>query len=133
MIYDRCQKKLSQNGKKIYDSSVSETKPIPVRLASAVITRLDAAAKRMGTNRSALMKFLVQTFVENMERRGMVSLPHDWEEIMRHLDGRTYGQQARVAETPEPATIRTRERKPARYSAKPQETPRKPKPKKPKP
>ena len=36
------------------------TMPIPVRLDPSVIERLDGAAKRMGTNRSALIKFCAQ-------------------------------------------------------------------------
>src|SRR6266481_2690083 len=39
------------------------TKPVPVRLDLSTIARLDRAAKRLGTNRSALIKFCAQTFV----------------------------------------------------------------------
>ena len=84
------------------------TKPIPVRLEIGVIARLDMASRRMGTNRSALIKFLVQTFVESFESRGIGNLPHDWQSVMRQSDGRTFGQQfqsqsLRAAEEPHSA------------------------------
>ena len=47
----------------------------------------------MGTNRAALIRFLVQTFVDDFEKHGgTAGLPHDWREIMKNLDGRTFGQ-----------------------------------------
>jgi hypothetical protein len=65
------------------------TTPIPVRLDPSVITRLDGAAKRLGTNRSALIKFCAQTFLSHFERHGGVtSLPPNWRELLSRLDGR---------------------------------------------
>lgn len=81
------------------------TKPIPVRLDDGIIARLDTAAKRMGTNRAALIRFLVQTFTASFEKRGqLASLPHNWEDIMRSLDGRTTEPTLLAAEGPPPAT-----------------------------
>ena len=89
-----------------YNSDVSDSTPVMIRLAKSFLPRLDSAAKRMGTNRSAMMKFLLKTFLDKFERGGFSALPHDWENIMHDLDGRTYGQQQsqsqslRAAETP---------------------------------
>jgi len=66
------------------------TKPIPVRLDPNVIDRLDRAATRLGTNRSALIKFCAETFVSHFERAGgIASLPPNWKELLRQLDGRS--------------------------------------------
>jgi len=65
------------------------TKPVPVRLDLSTIVRLDRAAKRLGTNRAALIKFCAQTFVADFEARGgIASLPPDWRRILRGLGGR---------------------------------------------
>ena len=64
------------------------TKPIPVRIPLEWLPRLDAAAKRLGTNRSRLIGFLAQTFVEHFEKRGVAELPVNWKEILTSLDGR---------------------------------------------
>jgi hypothetical protein len=101
---------------------MAQTKPIPVRLDEALIERLKKSSARMGSNNSALIKFLVKTFLDHFESRGIASLPPNWQEIMRLQDGRTFGQQMpalRVAETPEsiplpppkPTNYRTKKKK----------------------
>lgn len=63
----------------------------------------------MGTNRAALIRFLVQTFTVDFNRRGMKSLPHAWEEIMRNADGRTSAASDSVHslnETPAPLALK---------------------------
>lgn len=83
---------------------MADTKPIPVRLDENVISRLADAAKRMGTNRAALIRFLTDSFLKHFESNGGVaSLPHDWREILRLQDGRAFGQQ----------TVSSQRRKPA--------------------
>jgi SOS-response transcriptional repressor LexA len=83
---------------------VADTKPIPVRLDEEVISRLAATAKRMGTNRAALIRFLTQSFLDHFEKNGgTASLPHDWREILRLQDGRAFGQvRGRASATPKP-------------------------------
>ena len=87
---------------------------------------LDSAAKRMGTNRAALIKFLVQTFIDHFEARGgTASLPHNWRDVMRSLDGRSFGQQIgnmrqslpelRVAETQGDQPLSALPKKPVVY------------------
>jgi len=100
---------------------MADTTPIPIRLTRTFISRMDVAAKRMGTNRSAMMKFLLKTFLDKFERGGFSALPHDWENIMHDLDGRTFGQQAslRAAETPGESPLANLPRKPVKYSSPP--------------
>jgi hypothetical protein len=75
---------------------MAEGKPIPVRLDGALIARLDAVAKRMGSNKSALIRFLAKSFVDYFESHGWTdSLPGNWREILREQDGRSEGQKAR--------------------------------------
>jgi len=63
------------------------TKPIPVRLDPSTIARLDRAAQKLGTNRSALIKFCAQTFVADFEAGGETAiLPPNWRKILRRLD-----------------------------------------------
>lgn len=69
------------------------TAPIPVRLEPGLIARLDAVAKRIGSNRAALIRFCAQTFVEYFERNGgIASLPPNWRELFRSQDGRASAQ-----------------------------------------
>ena len=85
-------------------AAVAETKPIPVRLDEGLRARLKDAAKRMGTNRAAVIRFLTSTFLDHFEQSGgIASLPHNWREIMRLQDGRAFGQ-VRAAAVGRPAT-----------------------------
>lgn len=68
---------------------MGETKPIPVRLGDEMITRLDAAAKRIGNNRAGVIRFLVDTWLADFEERGTSSLPPNWEHMLASLDNRT--------------------------------------------
>ncbi|HWM26580.1 MAG TPA: CopG family transcriptional regulator [Chthoniobacterales bacterium] len=75
---------------------MAEGKPIPVRLDATLIARLDAVARRMGTNKSALIRFLAKSFCDHFESHGgITSLPHNWREILREQDGRSEGQKGR--------------------------------------
>jgi hypothetical protein len=109
---------------------MSDSTPVMLRLAKSELPRLDHAAKRMGTNRSALAKFLLRTFLDKFEQGGFSALPHDWESIMHGLDGRTYAQQQiqalRAAETPGKSATGKLPHKPVTYSAakKPRKKPR---------
>lgn len=74
----------------IYDVAMSEAKPIPVRLNSAVIARLDRAAQRMGTNRAALIRLCVSGFLDHfLAAGGVASLPLNWREMLASMDGRS--------------------------------------------
>lgn len=64
------------------------TRPIPVRLPDDLVVRLDAAAKRIGSNRAALIRFCTETWLSHYERTGVASMPPDWETIIRSYDGR---------------------------------------------
>jgi hypothetical protein len=75
---------------------MADSKPIPVRLDQSIIDRLDDVARRMGSNRAATIRFLVQTFIDSYEQEGAQSLPHDWRQVMHGLDGRREGQKKRA-------------------------------------
>lgn len=64
------------------------TKPIPVRIPVEFLDRLKTAAKRLGTNRSQLIAFCAQTFLEEFERKGIAMMPPNWEHLLNRLDGR---------------------------------------------
>lgn len=74
-----------------YSSSMAKGKPIPVKLAPEMIARLDAASQKMGlNNRSAVIKFCLQTFLTHFEKTGESKLPPDWREILHETDGRAH-------------------------------------------
>jgi metal-responsive CopG/Arc/MetJ family transcriptional regulator len=68
---------------------VSATTPIPVRLSPDLIKRLDDVAERIGSNRAAVIRFCIQTFVEHLEKNGRMALPPNWLEIIAAMDNRT--------------------------------------------
>jgi hypothetical protein len=91
---------------------MAEGKPIPVRLTTELIVRLEAVATRLGTTKSALIRFLAKSFVDYFESHGgVVGLPHNWREILREQDGRSEGQKSRFPH------LRAAEKSP-RYNAK---------------
>lgn len=64
-----------------------------MRLDPALIKRLDEAAKRLGSNRAALIRFCTQTFLEHFEAGGGVaSLPMNWKQMLKQQDGRSNSQ-----------------------------------------
>lgn len=71
---------------------------IPVRIPREFLSRIDAAAERLGTNRSALMVFCIKSFVADFEEKGFAILPLNWEEILKSQDGRT-AESRSVAQT----------------------------------
>lgn len=75
---------------------MADTSPIPVRLNKTTIDRLDAVSKKIGSNRAALMRMLVEQWLNHYEKEGRAILPVDFEDIMKNLDGRTH----RYSETP---------------------------------
>ena len=69
---------------------MAKAKPIPVRLSDEIIDRLDRAAKRAHlSSRTEVIKICVASFLDYFEREGVASLPLNWEEILRSMDGRT--------------------------------------------
>jgi hypothetical protein len=86
---------------------------LPVRLDPAVEERLEAIARAIETSKSALLRLLVRTFVEQaMDERGRVSLPPDWSELLGRLpaadrrspDARSGRAAAARARAPAPGT-----------------------------
>jgi predicted DNA-binding protein len=73
-----------------YGAVVStKSKPIPIRLDTDFIDRLDTVSDKIGSNRAAVIRFCVITFVEYLEKHGRAVLPPDWKELMARSDRRT--------------------------------------------
>lgn len=72
----------------IYDTGMPAQKPIPVRLSTDVIARLDAVSSRMGTNRAALIRFLTDQFLKEFEKAGAHFSPVDFHASVARMDGR---------------------------------------------
>lgn len=68
---------------------MAETKPIPVRLDETILTRLDKAADRIGNNRAGIIRLLINSWLDDFERKGMAVLPPDWENLIVAQDHRT--------------------------------------------
>jgi hypothetical protein len=66
---------------------------LPIRLDPDVQEKFEAIARQVGTSKSALLRLLARTFVEQVvDAEGRVHLPPDWNELLRRLpaaDGRT--------------------------------------------
>jgi hypothetical protein len=67
--------------------AVTETKPIPIRFDPPVLERIEAAASRFGTNRTALIRFITETFLVAVES-GTASLPPDWAAMLAQQERR---------------------------------------------
>ena len=79
---------------------MARSKPIPVKLSDEIIARLDRVSLSSGlNNRSAVIKFCLNAFLDHLDKTGITGLPNDWKEILRDLDGRThrYTQQRLLA------------------------------------
>jgi predicted DNA-binding protein len=66
-------------------------KQLPIRLDPETEARLDAAAASTGTSKSALIRLLAKSFVEQcVSESGAVTLPPDWHALLPQRDGRTH-------------------------------------------
>lgn len=78
---------------------------LPIRLEPDIESRLEQAAARLGTTKSALLRLLAKTFVEQMvSDDGSVKLPPTWKDMLPAADRRSTswasaerGQRGRVA------------------------------------
>ena len=57
---------------------------LPVRLDTELSRRLDKAAERMGLTKSALIRVLIKSFVDELEAKGgKITFPLRWQEQKR--------------------------------------------------
>lgn len=86
----------------VYSSVVAEQKPIPVRLSEDIISRLDEAAGKIGSNRAALIRLCTQTFLDHLDKAGFGAMPMDWQNIIEESDGRrvAYLNENKSSESP---------------------------------
>jgi len=65
---------------------------LPVRLPPDLDARLQAVAERIGTTKSALIRMLAKTFVDQVvDPDGNVQLPPKWRQLLDVADGRAKG------------------------------------------
>lgn len=63
---------------------------LPIRLDPETDKRLQAAAEQAGTTKSAVIRMLAKTFVDQcVTPAGKVTLPPDWHELLPARDGRS--------------------------------------------
>lgn len=62
---------------------------LPIRLAPDVEARLEQAARAAGTTKSAIIRLLAETFVDQVVKDGKVTLPLDWAELLPQRDARS--------------------------------------------
>lgn len=63
---------------------------LPIRLDSDTDARLQAAAERAGTSKSALIRMLAKTFVDQcVTASGQVTLPPNWADLLPQKDNRS--------------------------------------------
>ena len=65
-------------------------KQLPIRLEPDVETRLEAAAVKAGSTKSAIIRLLAKTFVDQViGRDGAVNLPPRWQDLLPAADARS--------------------------------------------
>jgi len=63
---------------------------LPVRLPPEIDERLERVASRIGTTKSALIRMLAKTFVEQVvDEDDNVTLPPKWQRLLETADGRS--------------------------------------------
>jgi predicted DNA-binding protein len=73
----------------LYKTPVSLGSQLPVRLDAEVDKRLAEVAELSGTTKSALIRMLAKTFVDQcVEEDGTVTLPANWRKLLGRADGR---------------------------------------------
>lgn len=63
-------------------------KQLPIRLDKETEARLESAAQKAGTTKSAIIRMLAQSFVDQVVRAGQVILPPNWSELLPRADDR---------------------------------------------
>jgi hypothetical protein len=89
------------------EAVMAASKPIPIRFESHFIDRLDAAADQVGSNRAAIIRFCVLTFVGYLEhaaktasagqKKSLISDLSVLTGFARRSSGRPYGSTKRRA------------------------------------
>jgi len=63
-------------------------KQLPIRLDTDTERRLESAAQKAGTTKSAIIRLLAQSFVDQVVRAGQVVLPPNWGDLLPRADDR---------------------------------------------
>lgn len=71
-------------------------KQLPIRLEIDVEKRLEAAAARSGTTKSALIRLLAKTFVDQVVTPSGINLPPNWSRLLPEGDGRAKAKLRKV-------------------------------------
>jgi len=81
---------------------------LPVRLEPDVEQRLEKVAEKLGTTKSALIRLLAKTFVEQaVSDDGSVHLPPDWRELLPSRDTRSRISEPTSQDTFRPGHVNT--------------------------
>lgn len=80
---------LSPKKNNCYTGNMRLGAQLPVRLEQSVDLRLQAAASKAGTTKSALIRMLAKSFVDQcVTESGRVILPPNWHDLLPQSDGR---------------------------------------------
>jgi len=73
---------------------------LPIRLEFDVDKRLTNIANRIGTSKSALIRLLVETFVDHaIKPDGTIVLPPNWTDLLPKADARSNGNKDSTSPT----------------------------------
>ena len=93
----------------LYIDTMALGSQLPVRLPPDIEDRIEKVAMRLGTTKSALIRMLAKTFVEQVvDEDGQVQLPPKWRKLLDAADGRaSYSlHEPDMSAVPAPATIK---------------------------
>jgi antitoxin component of RelBE/YafQ-DinJ toxin-antitoxin module len=71
-------------------------KQLPIRLDTDVEKRLEDAAARSGTTKSALIRLLAKTFVDQVITPSGINLPPNWSQLLPESDGRAKSRARKI-------------------------------------
>lgn len=81
----------------LYNTDVALGSQLPVRLDPVVDKRLAEVAEMSGTTKSALIRMLAKTFVDQcVDDDGTVTLPANWRKLLGTADGRAVQIKRRI-------------------------------------
>jgi predicted DNA-binding protein len=86
----------------------SKDSQVNVRFSEVTDAQLIAAAKKLGTTKSALVRHLTETFLSELSKSGSMALDLDWKKHLGAADARTAWGEAKMpvaAETKETSRI----------------------------
>lgn len=98
MLYG-CKKKLYSNGFLLICSAyMAKSSQVNIRFDDATDADLEKTAAKLGISKSALVRHLTTTFLDEVKRRDALPIAPDWARALGGADGRSGWGQRKIVE-----------------------------------